>query len=595
MQPKARVSIAGSGRTTISKRSKSINVRLLSAVSGNCDINISTLIEEAKNSAALGPVTWDDATWEVEEFQRGHKQRASYLHFTVRRDATLAGTTLGRPFSNDRGFADLVKALIRKRAEIGRQGGANQREMLIAYRYLYDELEDRAHDVRRLHREHFDRAVKAVKSAETALSAYKRIQKLEEIARTLDECRLVLVKLEWTCGANSRPAMAQDKLDDPRPSGNGGLEPAANARSKLPAEGIIEGVAHLYNTIPKDAWADRLRICLVCLLVITGFRIGELLTLRAQRVQVEEGTGRKFIIYYPEKGAPPQKKWLMTVAGELATDLIDEILALTSEARSTAKWLFDNPGLVRVAGIDLSTDYVDVRTIGTALGMRTATAFLETRKVPVQSVNGRSAVESQTLVEVLRQESYHEPVNRVKNTGEELFLKDALACVAKNAFHPGRTTLSYAVLPISEQQLSDFMGGREGAPSAFERYVVKDADGNGLSVNSHAFRHWLNDLLDRGGLSDLEQATYFGRKHHADNRAYQTMTQRERVRAVRERLMSGKMCGPIANVIKNVPIGRREVFGSKGPSRACCSRGRLLERLQFLTLPQSDGVQERLW
>ena len=97
-------------------------------------------------------------------------------------------------------------------------------------------------------------------------------------------------------------------------------------------------------------------------------------------------------------------------------------------------------------------------------------------------------------------------------------------------------------------------------PAAFARYGVDGPDGKPLNVSSHAFRHWLNDLLDRGGLSDLEQAVYFGRKNAADNRAYQHMTAEERARKARQDLKEGKLLGPVADVMARIPKSRQDVF-----------------------------------
>jgi len=555
-----RVSLVSRDLTKASKRNKSYNVRLLNVISDNCDFNIQSLIERAKAVAALGAVNWDDPTWNIDEFQRSHKQRQSNLHFTSHRHETARGRNTGCPFDNERNFSDVVKAVIRMRAEIGGQCVANQREMILAFRYLYEELKNHSFDVRLLEHRHFEMAARAVRASETEVSAYKRIQKLEEIARTLDECRLVRVKLDWVCRSNRRPTALRDLLEDQIESGKDSEVSVVSQHNKLPTEGVIEGIAHLYHVIPKDAWADRIRICFISLLLITGFRIGELLTLRASKVETEEPTGRRYIVFYPEKGAPPAKKWFMTSAGELAAKLIDEILELTEKSRSTALWLHENPGHVRIEGLDLICATTSIIELGQALNLKQVRLYLKSREIQVFGKGKKAFVQTADLVKSMRSESYSKPVNVVLHTGELLYLKDALACVPLNAFRSSHATLDYAIRPISEQQLTDFIGTRLGSGNVFERYGIKGPDGNVLAVASHAFRHWLNDLLDRGGLSDLEQATYFGRKNVGDNRAYQSMTHRERVRRVREDLLGGKMRGPVAEVLNQIPIDRKKVF-----------------------------------
>ena len=393
---------------------------------------------------------------------------------------------------------------------------------------------------------------------ETEVSGYKRIQRIEEIARLLDENGLVRVKLDWRCSSNPRPESLQYRLlDDDAPG-------ETAKKSKLPSDGIIEAVAHLYHKIPVSAWVDRVRICFVSLFVITGFRIGELLTLPARRVQIEDDTGRRYLVYYPEKGAPPQKKWLMTAGGVLAEEIVDELLRLTAEPRAMAKWLHDNPASICIDGLDLTEDRIQISKIGSKLniagGVQGARQFLNIRKLEISGEGEEATVSRDRLIEVLRVESYGKPVNVVKNNGEKLLLHEALACAFGNAFHATRATLRYAAVPITEQQLSDFIRGRAGRSAAFERYGIVGPDGSALNVASHAFRHWLNDLLDRGGLSDVEQAVYFGRLNPKDNRAYQHKTPGDRVRQARKDLKGGSLLGPVADLIARLPVDRQDII-----------------------------------
>lgn len=542
------------------RRSTSQKVRFLAVIDDNCELNALALIEKAKASATFGNINWDASEWNPSAYQtqRSHKQRDPKLIFTAHLRGHGMGSRTGEPFQNESRFADLVKATIRLRAEIGGQGVNNQQELIIAFRYVYDELLGMGtSDLKELKREHLDAAAKKVKKRETETSAYKRIQRLEEIGRLMDENGLIRVKLDWRCSSNKRPeSMGHGRLEDEE--SDGGIK-----RSKLPTEGIIEAVAFLYHHIPKSEWADRVRICLISLLVITGFRIGELLTLPARRVQTEDGTGRRFLIYYPEKGAPPQEKWLMTAGGALAEEMVDELLNLTAEPRAMARWLYDHPGSVCIQGLDLIEHRVHVSAIASAFELagdfNGAVQFLNTRKIEITGDGEDATVSRHEFVKAMRAESYDRPINIVKNTGEKIFLKDALACAFGNAFHAARATLRCVARPISEQQLSDFIRPRGGQLAAFARYHVEGPDGKPLKVSSHAFRHWLNDLLDRGGLSDVEQAVYFGRLNPKDNRAYQHMTPGERVRKAREDLKGGSLLGPVATLVRRLPADRQDI------------------------------------
>jgi integrase len=535
-------------------RKTSKTVVFLNKLADNCYLNTQELIKRGRESSAFGNINWSDASWCVTEAeqQRSHKQRELNLHFTQHR-AHSVKKGVGEPFDNSNSFSDIVKALIRLRREIGGQVVTNQNEIIIGFRYIYDELEGLNYDLKMLDASHLDAASKKVSSREAETSAYKRIEKIEEIARLLDENGLVLVPLKWSCSSNNKPAsMRGPLLDLPE-------DQQAN-QSKLPQDGIIEGIAELYNIIPKGNWADRIRICFVSLLVITGLRIGELLTLPARRVETEDGTGRRYIVYYPEKGAPPQKKWLMTAAGELATEIIDEILQLTHEAREMAKWMFENPGKIKLNGIDLDAELVSGKDLLGAIGIeKNAAQFFKARDIEPEKINNRLFVKSSVLVPALLQESFLGPINIVKDSGQKIYLKDALACVFCNAFHSDKATLPYAVAPISEQHISDFLRSRAGMKAVFERYDIFGPDGEMLEVATHAFRHWLNDLLDRGGLSDVEQAVYFGRRNPKDNRAYHHMTPQERTLKARQDLKDGLLLGPVANIIARLPVDKQDI------------------------------------
>jgi hypothetical protein len=535
-------------------RKTSKTVVFLNKLADNCYLNTEELIKRGRESSAFGDIKWSDATWCVTESdpQRSHKQRELNLHFTQHRaDSVKKGA--GEPFDNSNGFSDIVKALIRLRREIGGQGVSNQSELIIGFRYIYDELEGLNYDLKMLEASHLNAASKKVSSREAETSTYKRIEKIEEIARLLDENGLVLVPLKWKCSSNNKPASLKGPV-------LGLPEDQQANQSKLPKDGIIEGIAELYNVIPKSSWADRIRICFVSLLVITGLRIGELLTLPARRVETEDGTGRRYIVYYPEKGAPPQKKWLMTAAGKLASEIIDEILQLTHEAREMAKWMFENPGKIKLNGIDLNAELISGSDLLDAIGIeKNAAQFFKTRNVDPEKIKNRLFVKTSVLVPALLQESFSSPINIIKDSGQKIYLKDALACVFCNAFHSDKATLPYAVAPISEQHISDFLRSRAGMKAVFERYDIFGPDGSVLEVATHAFRHWLNDLLDRGGLSDVEQAVYFGRRNPKDNRAYHHMTPRERTLKARQDLKDGLLLGPVANIIARLPVDKQDI------------------------------------
>lgn len=77
---------------------------------------------------------------------------------------------------------------------------------------------------------------------------------------------------------------------------------------------------------------------------------------------------------------------------------------------------------------------------------------------------------------------------------------------------------------------------------------------------SHDFRHTLNDALDKGGLSDLMQTEYFGRKYAADTKSYQHSSPQYRALQIREKIKLGEIGGAITERAMNLPVDKREIY-----------------------------------
>src|SRR5687767_1992760 len=110
-------------------------------------------------------------------------------------------------------------------------------------------------------------------------------------------------------------------------------------------------------------------------LVVTGFRIGELLTLPLD-CEVEEvrgGKPRYGLRYYKEKSRGGEKvfavRWLTATGAELARKAIHEIRTLTQEARERAEVLERTPHRVPVPGFHWAAR-MTVADVARALGVQ---------------------------------------------------------------------------------------------------------------------------------------------------------------------------------------------------------------------------------
>src|SRR5260370_23103300 len=122
-------------------------------------------------------------------------------------------------------------------------------------------------------------------------------------------------------------------------------------RDRLPTEAALQGIADIYREHAKEP-ADRLRAAAVAILVVPGFRIGEVLTLPLD-CEVEEvrgGKPRYGLRYYKEKSRGAEKmfavRWLTATGAKLARKAIHDIRTLTQDARRHAAVLEKTPHLV---------------------------------------------------------------------------------------------------------------------------------------------------------------------------------------------------------------------------------------------------------
>lgn len=521
--------------------------------------NIARVIEMARDGKAYGELNWTDDSWDVTEpysaRKRGHDQHRLILNFCCHRKNKEKG--VGEPFDNANRFSDLTKALVCLRYQRRSQGAQNQMIFVRAFRYLHDVLHTEKRDVALINREHFVQAYALAAQRESVRSTYVIGRMLGEIARTIDQNRLSHYPIDWS-GPKGRPVSAKSNADE---------HGSKRYDRRYPSDKVLKAVGQLYLTVPKDHWADRVRTLLVSLIALTGFRVGELLTLPARKVERDKDSKARYLIYYPEKGLPPQKKWLMSNTADLVGEIIEELLELTEEPRRVATWLEQNPGRVwlgegfpdQVSAIELARRL----SLDSKYPTNSGVSFCRVRGVPIRGSNPKK-IDRSELEEALVLERFDKPVVTVLNSGDILRLKDTLAIGFLHAFHAQRSTLKYAVRPLTQQMLRVFLTGQESPAaelkSVFERYGIQDDEGQPIDVSSHGFRHWLNTALDEGGLSDLAQAEWFGRKDPRENRTYLHSTMADRAAAVRRDLLLGRMSGPVADIVMRMPIDRREAY-----------------------------------
>jgi len=543
-------------------------IRFVPGLEKQAKKNLEHLIAKAKSSKVFGDIHWEETAWTVTESQatdRGHKQRQYRLWFTQHGKNSR---NLGKPF--DEPFASFTKALIRLRHEIGGQSCSNHMTTVRALRYLYNQLSEYKHNPILLTHDHFIHAEKTARQRESSSSSYRLGVHLSEIARILDENRLTKIRIEYKSSLK-RPE-SHDRLSDT----------AKERREKLmPKEEVFQALASISE---KMAGApDKIRINIIRLLLFTGFRIGETLTLPANTLVIEtaknqltglpeiDNTGkikqRIGLRYWPEKGAEPRIKWLPTEAGKLVKTAIKEIKLHTKSAREMASWLENNPNKIKISGYEPDS-LINVKEIAKYVGIQTGMQFCTTRKIPtIKKSNGAPAsdyfVKFSDFYKAVVTKRWDKPMLRLKN-GKSQLLSESLCVVFYEQLNNVRPHNPLLVRPISEQNISDFLCGRSTIKNVFERHKYLNHDGTPYKIRTHAFRHFLNTIANEGGLTDIELAWWFGRKHIGDNQAYDHRTAAQMTDKARQMLLSGEIVGPIADAANQLsPIDAKEFIATQ--------------------------------
>jgi len=330
-------------------------------------------------------------------------------------------------------------------------------------------------------------------------------------------------------------------------------------RDRLPTDAALQGIADIYREHAREP-ADRLRAAAVAILVVTGFRIGELLTLPLD-CEVEEvrgGKARYGIRYYKEKARGAEKmfavRWLTPIGAQLARQAIHEIRTLTQDARTRARVLEKTPHRVPLPGFHWAARMTTTE-VTLALGARIAP-----KRLP-RHHGHEGAYYRAFEVEAFLQSLRLSPLWTVdRRDGTFQVLSETLLIAFRNSFHPGKAVFPLLVQPIFISQIADFLSGGGGTASAFERFGIREPDGSFCKMTSHQFRHWLNYIADKGGLPVELQSRWMGREHSRDTDAYRHATVDERLEWVKAGIQDGKLAGPKASMYFELPRTKRERY-----------------------------------
>ncbi|SOB57938.1 conserved protein of unknown function [Pseudodesulfovibrio profundus] len=526
------------------------------------------LIDRAKELPVYPRVNWDDSVWDITEYQKrkGHKGRAWRLKFLQKAQKRVA---LDRRVSFASDFSNFCKCLVKIKQQQKNISFDPHQRMLDSLAVLYEILRasNTDCDPTYLNKKHFKLAEDVLLREYKQTTAYRMANSLQEVAKFIDEHRLTPLRIGY------HSTIKKERVGDLRDQIG-----QAKGMEKMPSEEVFEALAEISNTPLDDEELIRIRI--IDLLVVGGFRIGEVLSLPVNcwiskpqfskdgNPLINQETGEQEVSYgiryWPEKGGEPSIKWIPSHAVSLAKRAIDGLTEHCAKARARAYVLEQTPERVPLSSDCNSEDIVSAKKIGELVEANRGGDFVRQLGVSpvITSKRRKDPVACFRIGDVEKALlNRRKPLIILERPGgKSQKLSESLCVCFYYQFKTSAKTFKLLAEPINEQHISDLLGGRKTKKSAFSRRNMKAADGSPLRINTHAFRHWLTTLADHGGLNELQIARWMGRKDIRHNEAYKHGTVAQRVAYAKELIKGGGLAGPITEVYEGLDPIDREHF-----------------------------------
>lgn len=527
--------------------------------------NLKKFVDRARfDVSAFGAgLDFDSSVWDISEYSSRRDSAAhksAKLYFSTHEGGTsksmIGRTSLAEP------FASFVKALVRIRQELRPKAPSNHACLIRACRYLHDALVNRGYDPTQLVAADFQLATNECRKREAETSCYRVGTMLVEVATVLNRHKIGRSRIDF------RNPFRRVTYDDTRI----GKEHERRRAKKLLAPEVLEALGQISNLVAEPA--DIVRMRALELLISGGWRINELLTLQVDCEVTEDAFEngepesdkdgqpivRYGIRYWPEKGAQPHVKWIPTVMVAVVKRAISDVKKHTQTARTVAKFLEENPGQAYLPEQFRNCVYLTTGDLAVAMNLspKAGGQWLRTRGISPEFRAGRHVVRREAVEEALLDMAPRRAQDGFCRYSEYLFLIHRHFCNQDKGTNP------CAIEMMTDGRIDDFIQGRESGRgrilSIFEKFGFTMANGDTIKLTSHQFRHWLNNLAQKGGMDQGEIARWFGRKDASQNAAYDHISGMELAERVRAKLESGDMRGSIADMHRRLAPVKREEF-----------------------------------
>jgi integrase len=325
---------------------------------------------------------------------------------------------------------------------------------------------------------------------------------------------------------------------------------------------------------------DRLLVGAITILICTGMRVGELLSLPVNCWHEgigEDDEGRilkgVWLGYAPEKNGLNENtmpKWIPSPLVPILRESIEDLIRITTPYRENAKALWK--GEINIA-LNRNQLY-SLKDLAELLGYRNK----ESARVALKGLGvgqfqkwHKAWLTVDEVTEYVRRRSRLGPVMTEPFIQE---LHESLFVIPQNFFNmkrpgpsgtPGTRGTRGTARPMLFQHIQFALKSMSNQRSLFERFNRVDPEtGNPYAISSHDPRHTLTTWQIRHGIDGVRVAAYFGRsvdQAEYANSFYDHLNQEERMALVDSALANGRFKGGWATEYSKVtdPVMKEEV------------------------------------
>ena len=300
------------------------------------------------------------------------------------------------------------------------------------------------------------------------------------------------------------------------------------AKLKLPAPGALESLACIYHrltTASPGNVSDRvlLLISAVAILMLTGLRKGELITLPfdceveeklPKKLSGEPDTYRYGIRYWVEKAKKTTMriKWISPTAEPIVRASIARIKRLTSAARERARVLEADPAKVTLPPEIASRTVITRAELLALIGQKTNRSFKSDpqRLLPQHGKGCNSYYYVKDLEAYLlsRRVPYLYTIRHDDSTVQ--MLSESLFIMFAKQTRCWQTDPCFLLVePVKADAINYFLSSKT---DVFKTYGDVGWQKR-LSANPHCFRHWLIHIAYNGGMETHLLLRYFAKRY----------------------------------------------------------------------------------